>query len=1437
MSENTHFNPRKVTDPNDRLDEDGNLCIRGLLRHTQAIAHNVECHDKSANTDGYIELVDDEERPVGKLIVQAKTYKSKYIGQNKAEIPAYFVAYAQRMRNEVCIFFSVDADENKIYWKYISDEYIRQFQIEGDNECHVYHFPEDEIVSKENNRETIDRWKQLFDEKIASFSQIKKDSEDIISENRVAFQIINTDFHHLKNSFIERKEIDLLYNWVQGDLNKDESNVKLLVGNAGTGKSVVMKRVIQKLEIDGIKCFAIKADRLQLSPGQSHNEQLELLTNTFSSLIGENKAVLIIDQIDALSQYITKDRNKLYNVIALIKLFSSDEKLRNVRIIVSCRAFDLEFDPKLSEMSNAPQIKIGTLDKEDVKAVLNQLQDGLYKMLDERTITILQTPQHLNIFCKVFAGNKNKRYTSITELYDELWRQTIDMANADIDKSLAENILYSLAQKIYDEETLTPQWNCDTKNFKETNYLISQGVIEPVKNGATFFHQSMYDYVFARYYTKNGGSFINDLLKEKKHQGLFVRSTVNLVLDYERAKNIKQYKEDVEKILFSGEIRPHIQLMFLWAMANRLDILPFEKKCVKKLYIQNKLLFYSFIRRTSSKEWYNVITPLILNDIKEMRIGDAVCDDLRGFLWNHVQTSTEEVFKLIDGIKDESTKNAIAQKLLYVTPVFSSKIVIKWYKVLCDTYYKKADFLENALQSNPKFVLDNVPELISFILCPKTSDDNDNSNTVRTILENVCKPLLRKDANGLYQILKNAIIDTINANRVAAWGTGIDYNKVFPQYLGHHRGSYELYKAFVGLLKNKVKSDSYSAREDIKLLLNQKEASCYEIAFAAMEVNPALFSEELVAIIQDTQLVDNLLSFSGDVQYYFLELIRKWLPTVNSGILELVQHIFYEFKSASDLLYNNKEKKYSVLYYPHLGYHQRELIWAIPENLRNKQIKTRLSELDRRFGNQWDNIKPDHDATAAFACGGLMSMEQYKTVSLNGWLKSFYGVQRFAKGKFRHFDERAHADVFKQCVSEQPNRFVEFVFSLFDDEKVTVDYKLSGLDGLLSAHYPTQQLLPYLWKSIELTENLSDKGFSYNLFEIIDKITVEDGDYIDKIVEYLHKKILLEHVSKYNTSIEDKFYSGLGINDMLTTGINTCQGHAIHSLAKIGKLSRRKDAVYRFFLDIAEKLSLEHQLAALYYLQMECYDNELYNMVLFKYATKPISDYLFLNADRMHWFWYNDPERVLPYFRMIVGKNRAKTILVQILFFGLRYEKSKVVSNELFEYLIDQNEEEVIQKVIPLAYEHLTDDTYGEQSESFLRKHASDSREKVRESYLYWCDKMPDNQILLFKELLNQWKLEPIKSGFHDIIQYLEKTCFKYPYESYQCIKLLKDNKSQITYYDEEGLFKILLTCYRVLMDDEEKEKADEVMDSVDAVMMESFSPSVSKVMREIDNN
>ena len=50
-------------------------------------------------------------------------------------------------------------------------------------------------------------------------------------------------------------------------------------------------------------------------------------------------------------------------------------------------------------------------------------------------------------------------------------------------------------------------------------------------------------------------------------------------------------------------------------------------------------------------------------------------------------------------------------------------------------------------------------------------------------------------------------------------------------------------------------------------------------------------------------------------------------------------------------------------------------------------------------------------------------------------------------------------------------------------------------------------------------------------------------------------------------------------------------------------------------------------------------------------------------------------------------------------------------------------------------------------------------------------------------------------------------------------------------------MLKILLSCYRVFMDDEDYEKADEVMDVFDNMMLNSYSNGIAKVLKKTDEN
>ena len=322
----------------------------------------------------------------------------------------------------------------------------------------------------------------------------------------------------------------------------------------------------------------------------------------------------------------------------------------------------------------------------------------------------------------------------------------------------------------------------------------------------------------------------------------------------------------------------------------------------------------------------------------------------------------------------------------------------------------------------------------------------------------------------------------------------------------NHDYSESIHGWFIGLLKNKINTDSSTAISDIKKLLAQKETSCYEFAFEAMIENPMLFSDDIITILKEYELLDGILTY-GNMSYYYLELLKKWFSQVTNKTLEECQELIYNFESKTESI-TKKDKSSAGSHLPYLGYNQRKLIWAIPDKLRNSQIKHLKQELDRKFGKEWINEKPDHDITAASICGGLMSAEQYKTISFETWKKSFYGIKNYANGKHRFVDENVHADSFKQCVCERPDYFSNFVFSLFDDKRIPERYKLAGLEGLAIADYPTKQIIPSLWRLIDSFDKLSNEGRGYRLFELINYLTSKEGEHIEKIIEFLKRVFL-----------------------------------------------------------------------------------------------------------------------------------------------------------------------------------------------------------------------------------------------------------------------------------------------------------------------------------------
>jgi len=116
--------------------------------------------------------------------------------------------------------------------------------------------------------------------------------------------------------------------------------------------------------------------------------------------------ILIVDQIDALSQSLTNDRTHLNMMMAVL---SSLNDWPNVRAVVSCRKYDLEYDSVLNSLKDRSTIvEIGELTEKEVTIALNKLENGLGQEIDRVTATMLRTVQMLDSFSLLFRRNKSK---------------------------------------------------------------------------------------------------------------------------------------------------------------------------------------------------------------------------------------------------------------------------------------------------------------------------------------------------------------------------------------------------------------------------------------------------------------------------------------------------------------------------------------------------------------------------------------------------------------------------------------------------------------------------------------------------------------------------------------------------------------------------------------------------------------------------------------------------------------------------------------------------------------------------------------------------------------------------------------------------------------------------------------------------------------------
>ncbi len=211
----------------------------------------------------------------------------------------------------------------------------------------------------------------------------------------------------------------------------DQKNVSMLLDQAGTGKTVILRDVLLALEEKSVTTLAIKADQQlvdinlfsDIQAGLGFPQSVESATERLAKL---GRVVVLIDQIDALLLSLAHDQKALNMALDLVARL---RQIPNVRILISCRTFDREGDPRLKRIEVGKEFKISELSNDDVNDVLEGV--GINPNdLSESTKYLLHTPLHLDLFVWALgSGAKQikeiRGITSLQELYLLIWQNVV----------------------------------------------------------------------------------------------------------------------------------------------------------------------------------------------------------------------------------------------------------------------------------------------------------------------------------------------------------------------------------------------------------------------------------------------------------------------------------------------------------------------------------------------------------------------------------------------------------------------------------------------------------------------------------------------------------------------------------------------------------------------------------------------------------------------------------------------------------------------------------------------------------------------------------------------------------------------------------------------------------------------------------------------------
>ncbi len=351
----------------------------------------------------------------------------------------------------------------------------------------------------------------------------------------------------------------------------------MLVGEAGVGKSRVMRQLVDGLQEQGIPYLALRVDRLEPAVSPENIGRQAGIRGSPAAILAAvaqgRPCALILDQLDAVS-LASGRQTALFDAIA--ELIGQARLEPNMRLVLACRRFDLDNDPRLRGLTGpdgvAEVVPVARLPEGTVREVVAGL--GLQAdRLTPQQVTLLSVPLHLSLLAGVATDGTAEPlgFSTVTDLYDRFWshKQTRTRERRGGSVQGWAEIMDALANYMSSHQTLsTPRMVVDDYE-DDVPLLVSENVLVKDGRDLSFFHESFFDYVFARRFAARGEDLVAWL--RRSEQGLFRRSQVRQILAFDRDEDRGRYLAALAGVLNGPGIRSHLKDVVLALLAELQD--------------------------------------------------------------------------------------------------------------------------------------------------------------------------------------------------------------------------------------------------------------------------------------------------------------------------------------------------------------------------------------------------------------------------------------------------------------------------------------------------------------------------------------------------------------------------------------------------------------------------------------------------------------------------------------------------------------------------------------------------------------------------------------------------------------------------------------------------------------------------------------------------